>query len=78
MQQNPMSLIQFQKKFATEKACQQHLFRMRWPAGYKCPLEKYGRWGKVIHVTVENRDKIPNLVIPLLSKCLDSKKLGNV
>jgi nucleoside-triphosphatase len=36
-------------------------------------LVKYGRWGKVIHVTVENRDKIPNLVMPLLSKYLDSK-----
>jgi len=37
MQQKPMSLIEFQRKFATEKACQEHLFRLRWPDGYKCP-----------------------------------------
>ncbi|MBK5102173.1 MAG: IS1595 family transposase [Desulfobacteraceae bacterium] len=37
MQQKPMSLIEFQRKFATEKACQGHLFRLRWPEGYHCP-----------------------------------------
>ena len=37
MQQKPMSLIEFQRKFATEKACQEHLFRLRWPDGYQCP-----------------------------------------
>ena len=26
MQQTPLSLMQFQKKFGTEKACQKHLF----------------------------------------------------
>ena len=31
MQQKALSLIQFQKKFGTEKACQKHLFRLRWP-----------------------------------------------
>ncbi len=31
MQQTPMSLIEFQKKFAAEEACQQHLFHIRWP-----------------------------------------------
>jgi 23S rRNA A1618 N6-methylase RlmF len=37
MQQEPLSLLQFQKKFGTEKACQKQLFRMRWPEGFKCP-----------------------------------------
>ena len=37
MQQQPLSLLQFQKKFGTEKACQKQLFRMRWPEGFKCP-----------------------------------------
>ena len=37
MQQTPMSLIEFQQKFATEEACQQHLFCIRWPSGYRCP-----------------------------------------
>jgi transposase-like protein len=37
MQQGAMSLIEFQRKFATEKACRQHLFDLRWPDGYQCP-----------------------------------------
>ena len=41
MQQKSMSLIEFQRKFATEKACQQHLFRLRWPDGYTCPRCKH-------------------------------------
>ena len=37
MQQKALSLRQFQKKFGTEKACQKHLFRLRWPEGFRCP-----------------------------------------
>ena len=37
MQQEPMSLIEFQNRFGTEEDCQRYLFRMRWPKGYKCP-----------------------------------------
>lgn len=37
MQQNPIDLMAFQKKFATERACRQHLFRFRWPDWYTCP-----------------------------------------
>ena len=32
-----MNLIEFQRKFGTEKACQEHLFRLRWPEDYHCP-----------------------------------------
>ena len=32
-----MSLFHFQKKFATEKACWEHLVQMRWPNGFVCP-----------------------------------------
>ncbi len=35
-QRKSMSLIEFQEKFNTEEACQEHLFRMRWPQGYTC------------------------------------------
>jgi hypothetical protein len=35
MQQKPLSLMQLQKKFGTEKACQKHLFRLRWPEGIR-------------------------------------------
>jgi transposase-like protein len=37
MKPKSMSLIEFQRKFVTEKACQKHLFRLRWPSGYRCP-----------------------------------------
>jgi len=31
------SLLEFQKAFATEEACAQHLRAMRWPEGFLCP-----------------------------------------
>lgn len=37
MQQKPLSLLQFQRKFGTEEACRKHLFRLRWPEGFRCP-----------------------------------------
>ena len=37
MQQECLSLLAFQKRFRTEKACQKHLFGLRWPQGYRCP-----------------------------------------
>jgi transposase-like protein len=42
MQQKALSLMQFQKKFSTEKACQKHLFRLRWPQGFRCPRCQHG------------------------------------
>ncbi len=37
MQQEALSLMQCEKKFGTEKACQKHLFRLRRPEGFRCP-----------------------------------------
>ncbi len=37
MQQKALSLMQFQKRFSTEKACQKQLFRLRWPEGFRRP-----------------------------------------
>jgi len=33
----PMSLLDFQKRFATDEACTQHLFKVQWPDGFVCP-----------------------------------------
>jgi hypothetical protein len=44
MQQPSMDILAFQRKFATEQACRKHLFKLRWPDGYRCPRcghEKY-------------------------------------
>lgn len=32
-----MNLLDFQTKFNTEKACKQHLYKLRWPDGFQCP-----------------------------------------
>ena len=44
MQQNSMSLMAFQKRFATEKSCREHLFVLRWPDGYQCPRCGHDRY----------------------------------
>jgi transposase-like protein len=31
------SLIEFQREFFTEEACAQHLKKIRWPEGFRCP-----------------------------------------
>ena len=44
-QQSKLSKIEFQKQYSTEEACEQQLFRMKWPNGYrceKCGCEHYG------------------------------------
>lgn len=38
--QERINLIEFQQRYATAAACQNHLFLMKWPNGYKC--EKCG------------------------------------
>ena len=37
MHQEGLNLLKFQRKFSTVKACQKHLFKLRWPKGYQCP-----------------------------------------
>lgn len=33
----PKTLMEFERRFATEEACQAHLVRVRWPEGVRCP-----------------------------------------
>lgn len=37
MQQEHLSLLEFQQTFSSEETCMEHLFRLRWPEGYRCP-----------------------------------------
>src|ERR1051326_7853226 len=37
MEEFPRSLGEFQEQFATEQACRDYLFRLRWPEGFRCP-----------------------------------------
>jgi len=41
MQQKALSLMQIQKRFSTEKACQKQWFRLRWPDGFRCPRREH-------------------------------------
>lgn len=43
MQQPGLDLLEFQKKFRTEKACLKHLFHLRWPNGFRCPRCQHDR-----------------------------------
>lgn len=44
MEDYPRDLTQFEARFATEEACRQYLFHLRWPDAFRCPRcgrEKY-------------------------------------
>jgi transposase-like protein len=36
-QQESMNILEFQRRFDTDDACRDHLFRIRWPLGLTCP-----------------------------------------
>ena len=33
----PNTLLEFEERFATEEACRQYLYDIRWPSGFRCP-----------------------------------------
>ena len=33
----PRTLLEFEERFATDQACRDYLFRVRWPHGFVCP-----------------------------------------
>ncbi len=33
----PKTLMDLEHRFATEEACQEYLFQLRWPSGFRCP-----------------------------------------
>jgi transposase-like protein len=37
MEEYPRTLAQLERQFATETACAQYLYRLRWPDGFVCP-----------------------------------------
>src|SRR5712691_5401619 len=37
MEEYPRNLSEFEAWFATEQACRDYLFRLRWPEGFRCP-----------------------------------------
>ncbi|HVC07235.1 MAG TPA: IS1595 family transposase [Solirubrobacterales bacterium] len=43
----PLSILEFQERFATEEACREYLFASRWPDGFICPTCGSARAGKM-------------------------------
>ena len=37
MEDYPRSQIEFEERFASEEACREYLFALRWPDGFRCP-----------------------------------------
>lgn len=37
MEDYPLTLAEFEQRFATEAACRTYLVRLRWPDGFRCP-----------------------------------------
>jgi hypothetical protein len=37
MEDYPQNLSELEKRFATDQACRDYLFGLRWPDGYRCP-----------------------------------------
>jgi len=37
MEDYPRNLLEFAERFATEQACLEYLFKIRWPEGFRCP-----------------------------------------
>ena len=46
-QQQELNWLEFQQKFSTEEACRQHLFQIRWPEGFRCPVCNQSRFYEV-------------------------------
>lgn len=43
MEDYPRTLADFEGRFATDEACREYLFRLRWPDGFRCPRCGHGR-----------------------------------
>ena len=37
MEDYPRTLQEFEARFSTEEGCREYYFRLRWPAGFRCP-----------------------------------------
>lgn len=43
MEDYPRTLVDLEQRFATEEACLEYLFRLRWPEGFRCPRCGHGK-----------------------------------
>lgn len=43
MEDYPRDLAELEARFATEEACREYLYQLRWPDGFRCPNCGYGQ-----------------------------------
>jgi hypothetical protein len=55
MEEYPRNLSEFESQFATEQACRDYLFRLRWPEGFRCPNCGFDRFWLVRSVWMQCR-----------------------
>jgi len=53
MEEYPRNLAELEATFATEEACRDYLFRLRWPTGFRCPRCGHGKAWPVGRVLFE-------------------------
>jgi transposase-like protein len=53
MEDYPRDLAEFEARFATEEACRDYLYQVRWPDGFRCPNCGHGRAWPVRNVYFE-------------------------
>ncbi len=53
MEDYPAELSAFEARFATEGACRQYLFRLRWPEGFRCRRCGRNRYWQVRDVLLQ-------------------------
>src|ERR1035437_5615715 len=61
MEEYPRDLSEFESWFATEQACRDYLFRLRWPEGFRCPRCDGDQYWPVRLILLECRKRTPNL-----------------
>lgn len=42
MEDYPRTILEFEERFASEEACLQYLYDLRWPEGFRCPRCAFG------------------------------------
>src|ERR1022692_5017773 len=55
MEEYPRNLSEFEAWFATEQACRNYVFRLRWPEGRRCPRCGGDQYGPVRSILLECR-----------------------
>ena len=43
MEDYPRTLMEFEQRFASEEACREYIFQLRWPEGFRCPRCNHGK-----------------------------------